>query len=332
MGRRIWVVLVIWVVLAACGSSPGPALPLAQLRAEETRALCEYYVRCGVFGELDTCTAFFPPPDDRSLFAAVEAGKVRYDDAAAVRCRDEMAARSCDATTREGRVPLVCNEVFVGRVATGGKCGFDLECTSGLCLLPGCPPGACCPGTCEPGERNPIGTPCQSDLQCELESFCGPDRTCIALLAAGGRCKSDGQCAYGLGCVGKTELMDGTCARLPLLDEPCPDNRCAEIGARCDENETCVPVGLVGAQCDTDAECSRFLECGPAGSCIDTPGAGEDCTRQCAGETFCARDTTNTCTPLQEDGAFCEVAEQCAGGLCLEGPFAAQCATPPICF
>src|SRR5262245_57360944 len=150
------------VAALGCGDD-GPSIPLAELHTESVHAQCEYLVRCGLFTDPDTCTAYFRVPDERSLLAAIEAGKIRYDGAAAKRCQDTIAAGSCDLTSRDARVRPACDAMFRGTLRAGAACGMDLECESGDCDLPSCPLDTCCPGTCVAIERRPIGEPCETD-------------------------------------------------------------------------------------------------------------------------------------------------------------------------
>lgn len=329
MGR--WLALATSMIVGACGSK-APTIAFSDFRVEEISARCDYLVRCGLFADHDVCTNHFRLPDDRSLAAAIADGNIRYDGAAALECENAISEQACDRTLREGRTPIVCDRIFVGLVAADDTCGFDLECSSGSCLLPGCPPGECCPGTCNPGSRGAIGAACQSDLQCVAESFCGVDRVCVPLVELGGSCRSDGQCAYGLGCVGKTDLQDGTCQPLPAIGQPCVDGHCAEINAACGASGTCVALGLAGATCTIAEDCSPFLECGASGTCADLPQLGMPCTELCAGEAWC---DTGICSPPQADAAACTIpgsnSAECASQFCLEGPVFSQCATPPVC-
>jgi hypothetical protein len=115
---------------------------------------------------------------------------------------------------------------------------------------------------------------------------------------------------------------------MPLIGEPCPDARCAEIGATC-VNQICVAVGLPDTACAGDDECSPFTTCGAASTCADIPQLGESCTTTCTGESFC--DLQGTCAPTKADGDFCDVPAQCASQLCKEGP-TNQCVARPLCF
>jgi hypothetical protein len=326
----------IMFVIAACGPSGSPAsgeLEIDGLQRAEIRANCDYYVRCGLFESHDRCSKAFRTRDVRSLKKAVAGGYVKYDSVAAAECNAALSARSCDVTQQAGRIPEVCNRVLVGQTETNESCGFDGECTSGKCLLGGCPPGECCPGTCEPGERGPLGAACKSELECVAETFCGPDRTCIALGVQGSSCLADEQCAYGLGCAGKTDLMPGTCQPLPPIGSACVGKRCADAGAICRADNMCVAAGLTGAACTTDDDCSQFYVCGDDGKCSELPQLGDACTTRCVGDAFCS-EATLTCLALTEDGEFCDFATECEGNLCLlrDGDVFAECVTAPVCF
>jgi hypothetical protein len=332
MGRSIAVSIIIAI---GCGTEEpaGPSLAFEELRAEEIRSLCSYFVRCGLAPDEATCPGLIRlPVDDPSLKTAIDAGKVRYDGAAALACQEAMAARSCDVTTPEGRFPEICNQVFAGLTPEGGSCAFDAECSSGSCIEPGCPPGECCPGVCDAGERGPLGAPCISDLNCEAETFCGyTSRTCEALGALGAPCRQDAHCGYGSGCVGKTDLMDGTCQAMVLLGQSCTDDNCAEIGAYCNAELTCAPIGLDGDACTTDLECSQFAPCGDENTCEILPQVGATCTTRCAATAFCDEEL-GVCSDLLADEAFCDVPEQCASLHCIQGEIFTQCQPRKICF
>jgi hypothetical protein len=325
-----WIALIVFLSIG-CGDD-APAIALEDLHAEQVRARCDYLVRCGLFASGDTCTTFFRVPDERELVAAVAAGKVRYDGASAQACQTALAALSCDQSSREARVVPACGRVFTGTIRDGAACGFDAECVSGRCDEPPCPMDTCCAGTCLPTEqRGAIGASCETDAGCAIDTYCGKDKLCHAFARIGEPCARDSECDYGLGCIGASELMDGTCRAMPLLGERCPYLRCAEAGAFCDAAKTCVPVGLPGTPCTSAAECSSYGSCDlQTGRCVDTPTLGMRCEGFCAGEAWCEL-ASNTCVAPLENTAPCTSANQCASLFCNEGVAFDHCVDRPIC-
>lgn len=323
------------LVVAACGDNL-PGIELSELEASRRAAECERYVRCDLFGAEDVCTALFRETYDPALTAMVDAGKLSYDPIAAAACNEALAARSCDTTAADARaLPAVCSRVLIGTIAAGATCADDRECGTGRCDAPRCILNACCTGGCAayvaPAK---IDEACVPDTGCIEGAFCGADMHCHALGAMSAACDQDLHCAVGLACIGATELQAGACRPLPKLGEPCPYLRCAEIGARCD-GVTCVPVGITGAPCANDTECSEFHRCEPTTQrCVDLPTLGQPCYGRCAGEAWCDTSTSNvgTCRTPQPNAVPCTASDQCASQYCEEGPIFDACAEPALCF
>lgn len=329
--------LAIVLLAAACGDNL-EGLTLDQLEASRRAAECERYVRCGLFDDEATCTATFRKEFDPALPAAVDAGKIRFDPLAAAQCHRELAARGCDATAEDNRaLPASCARVLVGTIKAGATCLDDRECATGDCDAARCTPDACCPGGCAAyAAPAAIGDACTPHSGCVAGAACATDGTCHALAAMTGECHADLECAPGLACIGATDLQAGACRALPKIGEPCPYQRCAEIGARC-ASGTCIAVGLTGDACADDSACSEFYTCDVATSrCARLPGLGESCTGPCAGEAYCDIETTGSsaglCRSPQANAAPCSADDQCATQYCEEGPIFDQCAQPALCF
>jgi hypothetical protein len=321
--------IVVATLLAACGDNV-PAIELADLHAETVRARCDRAVRCGLVTAHETCVAYFRTPDEDDLYAAIEAGVIRYDGASALRCLEALAALPCDETSREVRAPIeACDRMLRGTREVGEACAFDRECASGSCDAPVCPSDSCCTGACLATRFAAAGAPCTADEECVPGTFCGGQGACTPLAARAEPCRLDAHCEDGLACIGASELQDGACRALPLLGESCPYRRCAELGAICNSAQLCVPVGLPGAPCTTGADCSPLAVCGPSNLCIDVPHLGAPCGFECAGEAWC-RD--GTCVAPVENTAPCTADNQCASLYCQEGVVFEQCADRPICF
>ncbi|MBS1121877.1 MAG: Tryptophan synthase alpha chain [Deltaproteobacteria bacterium] len=325
--------LVVLALLYGCGDNL-TGTPLDQLDAEADRVRCERLVRCGLFADDGSCDGFFRLRPDLDLTAAIAAGVVRYDGASASQCHDALATISCDTSARDARIqPRACTQMFSGTLDDDAPCSLDEECSSGTCSIPVCPE-LCCTGTCR--EVRPIAKvdePCELDLDCVPDTFCGKDLACHPLVAEGGLCDDDRECDYHLGCIGPSDLMAGNCRALPLVGESCPYLRCAELGAVCDASHVCVAVGLPGAPCTSGDDCSPVARCdADAGVCTEVPRLGEACTFACAGESFCDVMGSQTCVAPRADTEPCFSDFECASLYCAEGPAFDACAERPLCF
>lgn len=323
------------VLFAGCGDNI-PTVAFEDLESARREAECERLVRCGLFEDADTCTAYFRRGFDGDIQAAVRAGRVVYDADDAHTCHAAIATMSCDQTSADVRSILAyCDGVLRGTLAADAECAFDGECESGECDAASCVPDTCCFGGCLPSAASRIGEPCDADGHCDDDAYCGTDDICHALASTGVPCTLDSNCEPGLACIGATDLQAGACRALPLLGESCPYLRCAEIGAMCSGTQICVPVGRTGEACTNDAECSEFRSCDPVTRrCTDTPQLGTPCSGRCTGESWCARDGSSIgiCAAPQEITAPCLSNDQCASLFCAEGEFFDTCAARAVCF
>lgn len=324
-----------WLVLAAVAGCSSPSLELDQLDDAMFAAQCLRAVRCGLETSVEACRAYAVTPPPSSFPAARAAGHLEFDGDEARRCEDALAARPCDVTSRDARiVPDACKRVFAGRVADGDPCAFDEECTSGRCDQGVCPEGVCCIGAC--GETRTGGAPgdaCDRSSEC-TDGFCDGDHTCHALAGNNASCQRDEECAYGLACVSPSPSLPGECKALPRLGEPCPYQRCTEIGTVCAANGLCVAVGLPGAPCTIAQDCSPYLLCDATQHvCIERPVLGMPCDAYCAGDAYCDFSTGGqaTCTTLMPNGTPCDDSGTCASHNCKPGPVFDACADYPIC-
>jgi hypothetical protein len=224
-----------------------------------------------------------------------------------------------------------------GKVADGGTCYFNTECQSGLCAIePGCTT-ECCAGACKPKLGSPPDGPCELARDCAGDAFCGPDKACHPLAAAGQDCQADNDCDFGLACINPLPTSPGTCRAAGHAGDSCPYLRCADEGLRCDETSgKCVPVGLPGAPCADFRECSPYMQCDAQMlQCRELPVLGQPCDVACQGTAWCARPpggSVGTCSEPQENGAPCTANNECATFSCQEGPIFDACAAAPVCF
>lgn len=142
------------------------------------------------------------------------------------------------------------------------------------------------------------GAPCTESLECR-DGYCPAracDRTCTALPGVDQPCSNDPlrRCAAGLACV------DGSCAPLRNVGEPCDDVPCA--------------AGLI---------CYRPY--GETGRCIATvgPDAACDALHHCADDLWCTGGRCDAATLLPDgepcgfgDGTRCAPHTECRNGTC----------------
>ncbi len=178
------------VLLAACGDNL-PGISLDDYAASSRDAACAHAVTCGEVVDIATCrtTALGNPGHiTASLRAAVEAGTITFDGAAAEACNEALASRSCDVTSQSSRVaPAACAAVLVGTVDAGGGCAQNDECLSQLCDLPICT-GGCCAGLCvgsTPPAHAKLGESCEV-APCDDTAYCDDALLCDARKGVGG--------------------------------------------------------------------------------------------------------------------------------------------------
>jgi hypothetical protein len=316
-----------FALLTACGDDGGP-ISIEELQPAIVSAYCSIYVTCGLIDDHATCRELFTDADvDRSLIAAVDAGKVIYHPDKARECLDGFGG-SCERNTVVDNESSACDEVFEGTVAAGGQCAMDEECISQECDVPACPE-ACCQGACvgdAPEPRPRVGESCATNTQC-IDSYCdfASSTTCMPYIPVGQACAQTYQCAAGV-------CANQVCTELPGPGEACnpqvPGGQCGHIGNVCNPTTmTCVAVGLSGDPCTTGGECSEIYNCN-AGTCQLGPRLGEPCAGECLGRSYCD-ETTLLCTAPKADGQTCISDNECQSDDC--DTTTNTCVTQPIC-
>lgn len=269
-------------LLVACSESEG--LPPENYPDVLIDARCAFLVRCGLFTDVPACVRFqeYFRVDDPNVSAAVEAGHVVYDEAAAAACVTAFKTGACDAMVSEA-----CSDVFRGQMANGAACAIDAECISGRCNVSSCME-ACCAGSCVEAYVPAIGQQCAGI--CEDGAYCGAfDMLCHAQVPAGEPCNDPAACGVGYECAGYYQPSGGVCTALPKLGESC-ETRCSPAGVVCATGGMCAPAGLTGDQCMRDEDCSEFYRCNVATStCAEQifPARAPDGSR-CANDSDCA--------------------------------------------
>jgi hypothetical protein len=327
-------------VLLVVGCDDG-GVPLDAAGEKFRDEYCRYLARCGLVPSESACHDLnigISFNVDESLQAAIDAGKVKYDGEALARCYERIGSFSCDRTDENGRqlTSSDCFNAIQGTVGAGGQCALDAECKSRECMVPDCP-DACCQGTCV-GDAPPAypvaaGGTCETSSDCENGTYCA-NSVCSPLKAAGATCIGNAECDYGLGCAGQGTMR--VCKVLPKIGEACPDGACRDDGTYCDSTMMCRTVGLPGAACMSQRDCSSYYMCDATMQCAQGPKLGEACSlaNRCSQvDNWCDSAGTMTCKEPQADGAPCTADNQCESDFC-DGPMAGMetCQAEPVCF
>jgi hypothetical protein len=189
-------------------------------------------------------------------------------------------AGRCDTTATCANAPAD-GGVCVARRGVESLCGTSEQCLNGLGCLNGlCRPlaladaGACvrgqtCPSTLTCVGASPVGpgsctAPLRAGGACAFDDECGADlaclpadggRACAPRLVAAGACTSSRDCQVDALC------LQGACARLPTVSEPCAATR-ACLGGVCQPSALaanvfiCLPPLAPGSSCSLDDECA----------------------------------------------------------------------------
>ena len=281
-----------FITMGGCGAD---TIAIGDFPAALERAACKRMVLCGSAVDQAACeaTTFFAHNEGLlTIVAAVKRGTVAYDASHASACIQELEADCAYSFARTS--PSKCDEIFTGRVATGGVCVGGVECADkGDCVKPSSCVAACCSGTCQVVPIIGVGAPCAGFLdRCAPGAFC--DRgTCAPELPVGSPC-------YGSGCVAPAVCLqapDGSSETCTVLSAaagaPCipganfdcgrSDERCAPATMRC------IKLTPLGGACDVKSDCIAYSNC-VAGICQVEPAAGEPC--DFAANLYCQGDLT----------------------------------------
>lgn len=308
--RAVLVLCGLW--LAACGS-----VSKEDFDGKLAEALCERYVRCGVYLEKGACerevSQLLVPRYGlgQKYDSALSQGRTRYDAGVAGACLEKLRSGSCDESPLSSQITWMGFGVadgcrfLIGDAADGDTCGSMAECG---------PRSFCtsiiheeCAGTCRPWLQ-------QGEALLEYSR---------------------------VGCAPGLVAGQSTCEEPKLVDE---GQSCGSALSRCKPGLYCAPYDYVchryGAEGDA---CSRPGAPGPAcswslvcvdGTCRKRSGEGADCRGvsassaelflTCGKDFFCdARpDERGTCRALLSEGASCRGSHECAADLyCVEaGP------------
>jgi hypothetical protein len=243
--------------------------------------------------------------------------------------------------------------MVLGTVAIGDECAIDQDCAGDAY----CATDGACPGACAEQLLEDEACTDSDDDQCEDGLICASATdTCVALSTSAQSCGAGmAACEPGTVCVDRGSGAQCTAVGVVYfrgLDEACsPGTGSCDPGvALCGDPELCEP-GLVcesatsGGVCrptvEAGAACKRAVpnQCpasqvcdaaapGETGSCVDRPGAGQDCISRpppCAAGHACVE---NVCRALQDEGEACSADGECWSGTCSAS---GSCEDPAIC-
>lgn len=285
--------------------------------------------------------------------AAIAAGTIVYDGAAAATCFDETRALGCDVTVSP--TPAACREIFAGTIDIGQPCSLDEECVGdAYCASASCPDSA---GTCT--ARAADGGACEGDEECTAGLTCDDGRCGPPASRRNGPCGGGSglECPIDQSCVGEDDetMTQGTCMDRASLQTAAAGETCEIEGmVQCQEGLSCAvigadmtgatfecrdPVGAGGAcflgfpsMCPTDQYCDATPAMGSfEGTCQPLPGDGEACldatgfSARCRPGLACVGGTT--CRAPQPNGASCTGNTECLSSNCVDG----TCSADELC-
>ena len=203
----------------ACGGGGGSAgsVPVSQFAAQYSQAMCGQNFKCCSASDIDGRTMQDCVSTNSALFDVLSASimegqsknRLSYDATKMGMCMDALKALTCDVWQMGlsmSSQPAVCLAAITPKVAAGGACESDLECTTAHCEgadSSTTPPtdGACT--TLPAAGGSCASVDCADGLHCD-----GTNNTCVANTPGGQACTSDDQCT-NLVCNPNTHLCSG---------------------------------------------------------------------------------------------------------------------------
>jgi hypothetical protein len=297
------------LLLSACGDSTSHANihNYADYVRVAVPEFCQLYVRCGIFsasqsGNCQTALAAQVGSQTKlyDYDAAIQAGKIAFDGAAASSCLDALSASACDLSgLLSAASNNSCQNVVKGLVPNGGACKSPLECQDGYCegsTSPGCA------GTCHAFAAT--GAACGTGaVTCRRSDIC-TNSICVARAAQGGACASSSDCSDGLFC------NNHICQTASAEGGPCTGGGFAsdcQAGLYCDRSVTspvCKKRIDTGGACTSSGQCRDGLACSTQNVCQTIADVGQSCsTSACAEDASC--DATATCKLGGQLGSDC---------------------------
>ncbi|MBL8604474.1 MAG: hypothetical protein JNK72_21285 [Myxococcales bacterium] len=294
------------------GGGGGGALTIADFPARYYAAICGQFFRCpqggdsglvvALLGDEARCVSMIPNlagPQIADLVAAVNRGTVRFDGAAAARCLSQVSS-SCMAL--EGDGVTECRSAFTGTLAAGAGCWRNEECSTGNYCDHGDAAARICPGMCR------------------------------AVVAAGGACSSDRQCAgWSTGaeaclnsrCVAVTQGPTAQVGQACGTSDASPSVHTACAAGLACVNRTCQTPAAAGAPCSDSIVCAPGLVCaGNGGTMRNCQSPSNLITSTAGGACRPGGQQPPICNPLQRlacgDSNTCmTVGDGSAGSRCI---------------
>lgn len=337
------------------------AAPIDQWCALRALAECDRDRRCGRLSDAGfagclTTRTFTGTCDQGAFTRSVATGHIQYLEPEGVRCLNDLASGSCEAT------PLSCGTAFTGLTPPDGGCFTALDCDAfGFCDLydDRCPHhcqgwtplGQFCDGffrRCDPStagcdEVDAGFTACvpkrDAGDPCIRYDSCGPDMACISNKCVVRQSGLGGPCAVESGypfcneeffCRQDPPVMGvrppGTCQYKAGLGGTCtgpgsclPSLRCSTLIT----TGTCLRKAAFHVGCIAYDDCEDGLYCdAKTQQCERLPLDGGDCSFEvsgyrCAPGHTCSFGTTqDLCEVWKPVGAVCGYNQQCLSNEC----------------
>jgi hypothetical protein len=304
------------VVLGPVGcEETGEELGSDDFRKLEKEARCEYFARCGIAPDYDSCIA--AESQDAGYIQAVGSvpfGRVEYDPIAADEYLQTLRDLSCDGTQAvQDELTSKIRDVFKGNVPLGEPCWADEECegADSVCDDLACQGSGqlCCFGTCTAFRTLQVGDACP--LNSDATNFSG--------------CSNDAYCAPPEDDGSGMPPMMGTCTPRSDNGMMCSSLNGCQDGQRCNvgDSNLCYVLAGNGAMCNptlSNGSCIRIDQvCDPGSStCVSAPGPGAPCVNgRCQLYAVCQEDT---CVARPREFEACDGSVPCLGDLnCQDG-------------
>lgn len=322
--------------------------------------------RCHPDDQIELQTISICEPGDEfieTLDAALRGGAILVDMDRIEACRAESRERFGEVETYGELLAAydlvdglrssesACSDLFVGTLAMGSPCRWELECREGLvcehdlaagedrCLLPAvegetchhglgrfCPEGfICLPSpsdpldgpVCRALEAPDVGDPCD-------ESLCGPGLCCSDALICEPPVASNEICHEDSCCIGRCEVCrpetagnERRCLLRGDVGDSCLEHDHCRLGRYCN-GIACQATLALGDACTENDQCDTRVAACVDDRCIARGGEGASCSvdAHCEERCYCAR---GVCWD-GSNGDRCESGARCDSGRCRREP------------